>query len=184
MMNDNNINNNINKEVKNKEEEDQKIVENDNVPNMNNENNNEHLETINNKINNKDLKISTKDSNKFDERLLESQNFLPEDILDGGDFKDFNFGDEEIEKKNSQKVEFGENSPIDKKEDNFLMPSTSLGNMIRKESNDDNNFNNGANFDFDDISGNEEHQPAPKQNKESFHFDRNTNNKDNDDWDF
>ena len=64
------------------------------------------------------------------------------------------------------------------------MPNTSLGNMIRKESNDDNNFNNGANFDFDDISGNEEHQPVPKQNKESFNFDRNTNQKDADDWDF
>ena len=177
MQIENMMSGNISKDIENKKEDDKKSIENNIVENINNENNNKNIETLNDKIKNKDLKISSKESNKFDEILLESQNFNPEDIISAINVGDFNFGDEEIDKKNFQKIEFGENSPIDKKEKNFLMPNSSLGN-------NDNNINNGANFGFDDISGNEEHQPIQNQNKDSFNFDKNTMQKDADDWDF
>ena len=61
---------------------------------------------------------------------------------------------------------------------------------MKKE--DDNNISpfNGmrsdeGNFDFEDIDDIKNEEPKiEKQNKESFNFDRNTNQKDADDWDF
>ena len=148
--------------------------------------------------------IIKKNSNKFDDRLLESQAFDPEkleklamdEIPNPSD--DFNFGDEVVNpyedendnKKKKDDLNFGLSSPIGDKQFNFDRQSNvSLGSEIKKIDEENaftnneklkNNESNAYNFEF----GEDNKKPERKDSKETFNFNTMDNQKEGDEWDF
>ena len=153
--------------------------------------------------------FSRANTNKFDDKLLESQAFAPEKLeeLSGGDDFDIDF-DKDEKKKNAERkssFNFGTDSPIENKKFNFDTKYTniSLGSEIKKiEQNDYPNFdevnNTNANINNTKINQNDSNmfhfefgeESAKKQerkqskDKESFNFNTTVNQKDGDEWDF
>ena len=200
--------------------------DNNNTNNNNNNNINQNEEIINNnkdiidnpleKENNEKIispplqtdinknPIIKKNSNKFDDRLLESQAFDPEkleklamdEIPNPSD--DFNFGDEVVNpyedendnKKKKDDLNFGLSSPIGDKQFNFDRQSNvSLGSEIKKIDEENaftnneklkNNECNAYNFEF----GEDNKKPERKDSKETFNFNTMDNQKEGDEWDF
>ena len=117
--------------------------------------------------------FSRANTNKFDDKLLESQAFAPEKLeeLSGGDDFDIDF-DKDEKKKNAERkssFNFGTDSPIENKKFNFDTKYTniSLGSEIKKiEQNDYPNFdevnNTNANINNTKINQNDSNM---------FHFE-------------
>ena len=129
----------------------------------------------------------------FDDKLLQSQAFAPEKLaLEIPNPGDFNFGEEIVnpyeDESNSKKndVNFGVNSPIEDKQFNFDRQSNiSLASEIKKidEENNDKlkaNDSNVFNFEYEVNKKN----PERKESKDTFNFNTNDNQKENDEWDF
>ena len=190
------INNDLNKEdSKNIQDEHNKDkvdspLEKDNPPN-----NIPHLDQFN-KTN----------SNKFDDKLLESQAFAPEkleklaiDDISGTDDFNINFEQEENKANNDKKrdsINFGMDSPIENKKFNFenKYSNISLGSEIKKiEQNEYPNFdetnkinNNDSkmfHFEFGD-ENNRKSERKESLDKDTFNFNTTVNQKEGDEWDF
>ena len=195
IINNNNINKEEHIEIKNDEKNDKDKIDspptedivNKNIPNMD--------------------QFSRANTNKFDDKLLESQAFAPEKLEDLSQGDDFNFNfDQEEKKENTERkgsINFGTDSPIENKKFNFenKYANISLGSEIKKiEQNDYPNFDevNNTNLNNNKINTNDSNmfhfefgeESAKKQerklskDKESFNFNTTVNQKDGDEWDF
>ena len=129
----------------------------------------------------------------FDDKLLQSQAFAPEKLaLEIPNPGDFNFGEEVVnpyeDENNSKKndVNFGVTSPIEDKQFNFDRQSNiSLGSEIKKIDEENNNKlksndSNVFNFEYEVNKKN----PERKESNDTFNFNTNDNQKENDEWDF
>ena len=195
------------------------------MKNMKSINKEEHIEIKNDEKNDKDKidspptedivnknipnmdQFSRANTNKFDDKLLESQAFAPEKLEDLSQGDDFNFNfDQEEKKENTERkgsINFGTDSPIENKKFNFenKYANISLGSEIKKiEQNDYPNFDevNNTNLNNNKINTNDSNmfhfefgeESAKKQerklskDKESFNFNTTVNQKDGDEWDF
>ena len=183
-----------NKNIKNEDNKDKvdSPLEKDNAPT-----NIPHLEQFSSRTN----------TNKFDDKLLESQAFAPEkleklalDDISGGDDFNINFGKEENEANNEKKrdgINFGTDSPIENKKFNFDNKYTnmSLGSEIKKieqndypnfdDDNKNNNYNDSKMFHFE--FGDENNRKSERKeslDKDTFNFNTTVNQKEGDEWDF
>ena len=150
--------------------------------------------------------FSKTNTNKFDDKLLESQAFAPEklekiamdDISETDDFN-INFDPEENKANNEKKnnINFGLDSPIENKKFNFETKFTniSLGSEIKKiEQNDypnldetnnkiNNNDSNMFHFEFGE-DNNRKSERKKSVDKDTFNFNTTVNQKEGDEWDF
>ena len=194
MINNNNQSTDENTNIKNEENKDKidSPLEKDDEPN-----NIPHLEQFSSRTN----------TNKFDDKLLESQAFAPEKLeklaIDEDDFN-INFEQEEskINTEKKKDINFGTDSPIENKKFNFDNKYTnmSLGSEIKKieqndypnfeesnskTNNNDNNNNDSHMFHFefgeDTIKKSERKQSL---DKDTFNFNTTVNQKEGDEWDF
>ena len=190
------INNNQNKEINTNitnEDDKDKIdspLEKDNPPN-----NIPHLD-----------QFSKTNTNKFDDKLLESQAFAPEkleklamdEIYEGDDFN-INFEPDENKTNNEKKkdIHFGLDSPIENKKFNFdsKFNNISLGSEIKKieqndypnldETNNKNNNNDSKMFHFEyGEDTNRKSERKQSLDKDTFNFNTTVNQKEGDEWDF
>ena len=144
--------------------------------------------------------FSKVNTNKFDDKLLESQAFAPEKLNEISEGDDFNFELEENKTNDDRKnsINFGMDSPRENKKINLDSKYSymSLGSEIKKiEQNDYPNFeeanNNKINnndskmfhFEFGENSNKKQEKQFSKD-KESFNFNTTVNQKDGDEWDF
>ena len=155
--------------------------------------------------------FSKANTNKFDDKLLESQAFAPEKLekivmeeMSGADDFNINFEQEEskINTEKKKDINFGTDSPIENKKFNFDNKYTnmSLGSEIKKieqndypnfeesnskTNNNDNNNNDSHMFHFefgeDTIKKSERKQSL---DKDTFNFNTTVNQKEGDEWDF
>ena len=152
--------------------------------------------------------ISRSNTNKFDDKLLESQAFAPEKLeqlgiddisAPGDDEFNINFEQEEskVNDEKKKEINFGTDSPIENKKFAFDNKTTnmSLGSEIKRiEQNDypdfeetnskmNNNNNNESNmFHFE--YGDEIKKSERKLSKDTFNFNTTVNQKEGDEWDF
>ena len=192
------INNKENKEdnsnIKNEDNKDKvdSPIDKDNEPN-----NIPHLD-----------QFSKANTNKFDDKLLESQAFAPEKLgklaMDEDDFN-INFETEEskINTEKKKDINFGMDSPIENKKFNFDVKysNMSLGSEIKKieqndypnfdetnnkiNSNDNNNNNDSNMFHFEFGEDNNKNSERKKSlDKDTFNFNTTVNQKEGDEWDF
>ena len=150
--------------------------------------------------------FSKANTNKFDDKLLESQAFAPEKLekivmeeMSGADDFNINFEQEYNKAHNEKKdeINFSVDSPIENKKFNFdnKFSNISLGSEIKKieqndypnldETNNKINYNDSKMFHFelgdDSIKKSERKQSA---DKDTFNFNTTVNQKEGDEWDF
>ena len=189
------------------------INNNNNNSKIKNDNNNDDIDLPPENVNSPNKisplgQISRSNTNKFDDKLLESQAFAPEKLeqlgiddisAPGDDEFNINFEQEEskVNDEKKKEINFGTDSPIENKKFTFDNKTTnmSLGSEIKRiEQNDypdleetnskmNNNNNNESNmFHFD--YGDEIKKSERKLSKDTFNFNTTVNQKEGDEWDF